>query len=291
MEQTESRHSWETDELVRQLDRVIGIGFNWLRSLPPRSEGEIPTVNAAKQLSEEACEFASSISNAIKLNQKVSAYANLRPLVDRWLHAAWFFEKPTDTIDWSYWSLAEINQLANNASSQGAVNPQDREPMRDLMRDIRHWNRSETGEDQQMFKPGRYEWNNIRKQLVDAATPRFKSHYDVASTYVHPTYRGANASDLDTEYVLRQSILITCFTLIVCGATLMPHEDNPAAHQIDPHLLDLLALLNNFFTLPMDIIDAARNPPEGVNSAHILYCFGSMLVRIVFGRDVINHQR
>ena len=80
------RDSWATEEWLRELDKVIRMGRGWLGVLPPRTEGEIPSVNAAKQLAEETCEFASCISAAIHLDHKVAAYANLRPLVDRLLH-------------------------------------------------------------------------------------------------------------------------------------------------------------------------------------------------------------
>ena len=121
------------DELVNILDKVICSGKGWLQSLPPRDDGEIPSINAAKQLAEEASEFATSLSDAIKRGHIVSAYANERLLVDRFLHAARFFEEPMDVVAWSYWSMAEINQLTSSAMSQGAVNPQDREPMRKLL--------------------------------------------------------------------------------------------------------------------------------------------------------------
>ena len=119
------RDSWSTEEWIHELDNVISIGRGWLGGLPPRSEGEIPSANAAKQLAEEACEFASCISAAVHLNHKVSAYANLRPLLDRLLHAARFFEEPENTVDWSYWSMAELNQLVNNALSQAPIHRRD----------------------------------------------------------------------------------------------------------------------------------------------------------------------
>ena len=56
------RDSWCTEEWIHELDNVISMGRGWLGGLPPRSEGEIPSANAAKQLAEEACEFASCIS-------------------------------------------------------------------------------------------------------------------------------------------------------------------------------------------------------------------------------------
>ena len=56
------RDSWSTEEWIHELDNVISMGRGWLGGLPPRSEGEIPSANAAKQLAEEACEFASCIS-------------------------------------------------------------------------------------------------------------------------------------------------------------------------------------------------------------------------------------
>ena len=179
---------WTVSELVSILDNVTCSGKAWLLSLPPRYEGEIPSINASKQLAEEACEFATSVSDAIKRGHTVAAYANERLLVDRFLHAARFFEESTDVIDWSYWSIAEINRLASNAMSQGAINPQDREPTRKILRDIPHWNRSEDGKNRQMSKPSGYVWHQMRRELVDDSNARLKSNYDITSTYVHPTY-------------------------------------------------------------------------------------------------------
>ena len=51
------KDSWSTEEWIRELDKVISLGRGWLGVLPSRSEGEIPSVNAAKQLAEEVCEL------------------------------------------------------------------------------------------------------------------------------------------------------------------------------------------------------------------------------------------
>ena len=286
------RGTWATVEWIRELDKVISMGQGWLGVLPPRSEGEIPSVNAAKQLAEEACEFASCISAAVHLNHKVSAYANLRPLVDRLLHAARFFEEPENTVDWSYWSMAEINRLVNNALSQGSVNSQDRASMRCLLQDVRHWNRTESGKDRQMVKPSRYAWHLIVKAINDDANARLKSAYDITSTYVHPTYRGPNAPDLRLEYVLEQAIWITSATIIICGAALIPWEDNPVSYRVDPCLLELLEELTDFLVGPgrIDFASTTKKPPEGANSAQMLYLYGATLVGFVFGRDVIDGQ-
>ena len=223
------RDSWATEEWLRELDKVIRMGRGWLGVLPPRTEGEIPSVNAAKQLAEETCEFASCISAAIHLDHKVAAYANLRPLVDRLLHAARFFEEPENTVDWAYWSAAEFYRLASSALSQGSVNSQDREPMRGLLQDIRHWNRTESGKDRKMLKPGQYAWQSILQAITDEANPRLKSAYDITSTYVHPTYRGANAPDPGVKYVLETAIWTTSATIILCAASFTPFEENQAS--------------------------------------------------------------
>ena len=218
MPQMEDKRPRTVDELVSILDKVICSGKGWLQSLPPRHDGEIPSINAAKQLAEEACEFATSVSDAIKRGNKVAAYANERLLVDRFLHAARFFEESMDVIKWSYWSIAEINQLANNAMSQGAVNQQDQAPTRKLLQGIRHWNRSEAGKDRQMTKPSGYDWHRTRREIVDDSNARLKSNYDITSTYAHPTYRGDRSPDPGQEYVLEQADLIACSTFIICGA-------------------------------------------------------------------------
>ena len=70
------RDSWSTEEWIHELDNVISMGRGWLGGLPPRSEGEIPSANAAKQLAEEACEFASCISATCMLELSCE-WANL----------------------------------------------------------------------------------------------------------------------------------------------------------------------------------------------------------------------
>ena len=286
------RDSWATEDWIRELDKVISLGRGWLVVQSPRSEGEIPSLNAAKQLAEEACEFASCISAAMNLNHKVAAYANLRPLVDRLLHAARFFEEPEDTSAWAYWSAAELSQLVHNVLREGAVNPEDRVGMRSLLQNGRHWNRSESGKDQQLLKPSSYEWHSILKALTNDANPRLKGAYDIASTYVHPTYRGPNASDPGVKYVLQQAILITSATIILCAAAFTPFEDNQASYQVDPTLIELLQELTDFLGGPgrIDFVGAMTNPPEGSNSAQMLHLYGATLVGFVFDREVIKGQ-
>ena len=290
MPQMEDKRPRNVDELVSILDKVICSGKGWLQSLPPRHDGEIPSINAAKQLAEEACEFATSVSDAIKRGNKVAAYANERLLVDRFLHAARFFEESMDVIKWSYWSVAEINQLANNAMSQGAVNQQDQAPTRKLLQGIRHWNRSEAGKDRQMTKPSGYEWHRTRRELVDDSNARLKSNYDITSTYVHPTYRGDRSPDPGQEYVLKQAVLIACSTFIICGASLMPEEEDLAAYHIDQHLLDLVETLNYFLADTVNLAETLKQWCGGMGQADMLYLYGSMLVAFAFGRDLIEGQ-
>ena len=290
MPQMDGKHQRTIDELVSTLDRVVCSGKGWLQSLPPRHDEEIPSINVAKQLAEETCEFATSLSDAIKRGHTVAAYANERLLVDRFLHAARFFEEPTDVTDWAYWSIAEINQLVNNAMSQGAVNPEDRQLTRELLQGIRHWNRSESDKDRQMFKPSEYKWHRTRRELVDDSNARLKSNYDITSTYVHPTYRGDRYPDPGQRYVLEQAIWIACSTFIICGATLIPEEDDLAAYHIDQHLLDLVGTLSYFLTDSVDLANTLEHLSGGMDQAHMLYLYGSMLVTFVFGRDIIEGQ-
>ena len=282
------RDSWSTEEWIVELDKVIEAGGRWLEGLPPRSEGENPAVNAAKQLAEEACEFASSVSAAAQRSHWVSAYANLRPLVDRLLHAARFFEEPEITVDWLYWSTAEINRLVNNASSQGAVNAVDRDGMLRLQKDIRHWNRTESGKDQKMLKPSQYAWHDMSKAMTAEANSRLRGAFDITSTYVHPTYRGPNAPDPGVRYVMGQAVWMTCATIIICGAALMHGEDDWAGYGVDPYLVQVVELLDTFFGERFVLAGKVKNPFEGMSSAQVLYVHASMLVESVFGREVIN---
>ena len=283
-------HSRDAHDWVRLLDNVIGFGQNWLRSLPPCDDNEIPSVHAAKQLAEEACEFAASISSAMKLGHKVSAYANLRLLSDRFLHATRFFEEPMDAVAWMYWSMAEINQLINEAMSQGTVDPQHHEAMRELQRSIRHWNRSESGKDRQMAKPSKYNWHRMRKELIGDSNARFKGAYKITSTYAHPTYRGDNLPDLGQEYVLEQAVATACFAIIICAASRVPPEDYPPSFHTDQHLLDLLETLDDFIAGSKSFANAANNSTNGISGSQVLYYCATRLVKLVFDREVLKQQ-
>ena len=284
------RDSRTTGEWIIELDKVIYMSRGWLGALPPRSEGEVLMVNAAKQLAEEACEFASAISGAIQLNHKVSAYANLRPLVDRLLHATKFFEEPQSTVDWAYWSMAEVNRSVNNALSQGSVNPEDRDSMRSLLQNFRHWNRTESGTDRQMLKPSKYPWHQTLKAITDDANSRLKTSYDITSAYVHPTYRGPNAPDPGAWYVLEQATWITSATVIICGAALIHAEDDWTSYHVDLYMRQLLEAQFAFLTKARDDDGVFKKLLEDASDAEMLYLYSAMLVSFVFSRDIIKGQ-
>ncbi len=191
-------------------------------------------------------------------------------------------------VDWAYWSAAEMQQLVGNAKSQGVINPQDQES-RELMQSIRRWNRSEFGQDRPMSKPGAYKWHQTRRKLTNSANAGIKANYDIASTYVHPTYRGETSSDPEVEYVLDQAVWVTCATFVICGAT-RARYDGPTAHQVDQHLLELIEVLDRLLVGRVDISDVVRNPPKGANRGQMLYIYASVLVRFTFGRDLIEGQ-
>lgn len=282
------RDSWSAEEWIDELDKVIEVGGRWLGGLPPRSEGENPAVNAAKQLAEEVCEFASSVSAAAQRSHWVSAYANLRPLVDRLFHAARFFEEPENTVAWFYWSTAEINRLVSNALSQGSVNGGERDGMRSLLNDFRHWNRTECGKDQKMLKPRQYAWHDISRAMTGEANSRLRNAFDITSTYVHPTYRGHNAPDPEVRYVMGQAVWMTCATIIIFGAALMHGEDDWDSCGVDGYLMQVVELLDTFFDEGFVLAGKVKNPFEGMSSAQVLYLHASMLVEFVFGREVIE---
>ena len=245
MKQTGPRQLWTIDEWVFLLDRVIALGRGWLQSLPPRNENENPSVSAAKQLSEEACEFATSISNAVKSGHIVSAFGNLRMLSDRLLHAAWFFENETDVVAWEYWSMAETSKHVSDAMSQQALHHQDRESLRKMLRCIRDWNRSEEcGKSRPMSKPSEYCWDQTHRKAYPRCQSRIKASYAVTSTYTHPTYRGHNSANHSHNYALEQTVSTTCITFIVCGAMVISPENGDPVRNIDPHLFDLLKVLD-----------------------------------------------
>ena len=285
-----NRHSWNTHDWLNELDEIIAFGQDWLSAQPPRSEADIPSVTAAKQIADEACQFASSISAAIKLNHTTAAYANLRPLVDRLLHAARFFENPMDAMDWAYWSKAELHRLISIVLERGSTNPEDRDATREILRAIRHWNRDPAGKDRPMLKPGAYPWSQTLDALTNDANPRLKSAYSLTSTYVHPTYRQPTTPDPGVNYLLSQSIWITAATVIICAASLAHTAPVLAAYPVDPNLLSLIDSLSQFLAGGHDFTRLTDNPPQGVEPSHVLYLYAAMLFSFIFGREIIKGQ-
>ena len=285
-----NRHSWDTHDWLIELDNITTLGQDWLSAQPPRSEDDIPSVTAAKQLADEACQFASTISAAIKLNHTTSAYANLRPLVDRLLHAARFFENPMDAMDWAYWSKAELYRLINIVLEQGSTNTDDRDATKEILRTIRHWNRDLNDKDRQMLRPGAYPWSKTLEALTNDANPRLKSAYSLTSTYVHPTYRQPTAPDLGVNYLLSQSLWITAATVIICAASLAHFAPVLAAYPVDSNLLSLIDALNQFLAGDHDFTRLADNPPQGVQPSHVLYFYAAMLFSFIFDREIIEGQ-
>ena len=98
--------------------------------------------------------------------------------------------------------------------------------------------------------------------------PTFIRYYDITSTYVHPTYRGDRSPDPGQEYVLGH-IWIACSTFIICGATLIPQEDDLTYH-VDQHLLDLVETLNYFLADSVDLADTLKHLSGGMDQAHML---------------------
>ncbi len=288
MKQTGNRESWSDDEWVCSLDEVIALGQGWLQSLPPRNETEIPLVGAAKQLSGEACEFATSISNAVKSGHMVAAFGNLRMLSDRLIHATWFFENPGDVTPWEYWSLAEIDKQISDAMSQGAADHQDRESLREMRKNIRHRNRSEEdGKDRLMSKPSEYSWDQTRKELTKGANARIRSSYAITSTYAHATYRGHDPADPSPNYVLQQAVVSTCFTFVVSGAVLLSLEDVYPDH-LDLRLFDLMKVLDRFIVSDNSLSGLMRNPSSGLSEPKRFYICAAIVVKAVFGRNVLD---
>ena len=195
-----------------------------------------------------------------------------------------------DVVHWSYWSMAEISRQIGDALSQGAVNPQDHEAMRDLLQGIRHWNRTEDGKDRKMLRPGQYEWQQTLKAMTNDANPRLKGAYGITSSYVHPTYRGPSAPDPGVMYVMEQAIWITAATIIICGASMVPLEDQVPDGEVEPCLLELIGVLGRFLSGDTNFAEKIKDPPDGITGAQVLYLYGAMLLAFVFGRDIIEGQ-
>ena len=74
------------------------------------------------------------------------------------------------------------------------------------------------------------------------------------------------------------------------GHSLIPEEDDLAAYHIDQRLLDLVETLNYFLADSVDLADTLKQWSGGMDQAHMLYLYGSMLVTFTFGREIIKGQ-
>ena len=275
-----------TNERTDILECVTKLGQEWMKSTKPRVDEEPIGANAAKQLAEEALQFATLIRIAAEAGYIVPAYANLRLLLDRLLHATQFFVEIEDVTAWMWWSAAEINKLAHDAMSQGAVNKENYEGMREMIGDIRHWNRTEDGKDQQMLKPNKYPWQQ-RKDMAAIAEPRLSNIYKVASTYVHPTYRGHRPQTKGLIHALEQTIWITCFTLIICEATLQIYEEGEGrSNQIDQNILLLIEILNTFLRDNINLAENIENPPTGVSKNQMFHIYTLLTAKFILGKEI-----
>ena len=283
-----NRLSWDTADWLKELDKVITMSQDWLAAQPPRSEADLPSITAAKQLADETCQFASSISAAVKVNHTTAAYANLRPLVDRLFHAARFFEDPMDAMAWAYWSNAEFHRLLSAVLQGGSVNPENRDGIRDLLRSIRRWNRDLAGHDQPMRKPGAYAWSEVLDVLTKDAHPRLKSAYSLTSTYVHPTYRQVAAPDLGVAYLLSTTVWVTAATVVICAASLAQDSPVLGAYPVDSNLRGLIDPLDQFLASGYDLTWLIDNPPLGIEPFQVFYMYAGMLLSFIFDRQIMS---
>ena len=272
-------------ERIGILECVISLGQEWMKSIQPKSAEELIGANAAKQLAEETLQFATLIRAAAEHGYVTPAYANLRLLLDRLLHAAQFFVELEDVTAWMWWSTAEISKLANDAMSQGAVNKENHEEMREMLGDIRHWNRTEDGKDRQMLKPSKYPWQQ-RKDMAAIAEPRPQNIYKIASTYVHPTYRGQGPKPEGLNHALTQAIWITSCTLIVCEATLnMYEEEEERANQIDQNILLLVEILATFLKDNLNLAAKIEDPPNGASKHQMFHLYTLITTEFILGKE------
>ena len=283
-----NRLSWDTADWLNELDKVITRSQDWLAAQPLRSEADLPSITAAKQLADETCQFASSISAAVKVDHRTAAYANLRPLVDRLFHAARFFEDPMDAMAWAYWSNAEFYRLLSAVLQGGSVNPESRAEIRDLLRSIRRWNRDLAGHDRQMRKPGAYAWSQTLDVLTKDAHPRLKSAYSLTSTYVHPTYRQVAAPDLGVAYLLSTTVWVTAATVVICAASFAQDSPVLAAYPVDSNLQALIDPLDQFLAAGYDFTRVIDNPPPGITRSQVFYIYAGMLISLIFGRQIMS---
>ena len=181
-----------------------------------------------------------SVSDAIKRDHSTAAYGNARLVVDRLLHAAHFLWY-LDGTEWMWWSMAEHYKLVNRSLSLKSPEPADQEGLRELLKSLRHWNRTEDGRDRQMKRPGSYKWAKVKRGLLTDIDAHILQMYNIFSTYVHPTYRGHNPSPPGLEYVLETVKVSLCATILICAAS-MAYADSEFS--VDDSLLSVGRILS-----------------------------------------------
>ena len=245
-------------------------------------------MNSAKQLVQESIEFATCVSKAMKAGHRTAAYANLRPLLDRLLHTVWFFENSERVLDWYYWSMAEVAITVDRATNQKASKAEDRQEMRELARQFRVWNQTESGKERKLEKPSKYDWHQIRRGLLDGSEVRLKVAYDLSSTYLHPTYRGDEAQELQQEYALERGTWMLCSTTIINAAQVSVEREDISEFPIDPDLDGLMKIsmdaLND--SAYIDQLHKAIREKHGDGMA--VHVWASILADFVGGTNILE---
>ena len=283
-----SRKTQTAEEWTATLDQAITYSEGWLSQQKPRSGREFPPVNSAKQLLRESIEFATCVNNAIRAGHRTAAYANLRPLLDRLLHTVWFFENQERVLDWYYWCKAETAALVDRAMSQKAINAEDREEMRKLARHFRLWNQTASGEERKLERPSKCDWHRIRQELLVKTEVRLQVAYDISSTYLHPTYRGDEAQELQQEYALERGTWMLCSTTIISAAQVSFEQEDVAKFPIDPNLDGLLKMSMGALNDAMYIVEANEAIRKEGGDGAALHCWASILAKFVGGTDILK---
>ena len=176
---------------VMKLDAMIHICESRAAS---RIEEQHSALNPMKILLSQGIEFAVVIRNCITRGYYVAAMANLRMLLERSLCAKSLLFN--EGFRWERESMSRKQSLIERQLQRESLPREDREYFRITLEKLRYWNRDEdTDKGRKLDRPSRrgrsdYEVNSGEEEV-----------WDLASTYVHPSYEGATRQERDPEAV------------------------------------------------------------------------------------------
>ena len=93
-----NRPSWHTHDWLIELDEIITFGQDWLCAQPLRSEADIPSVTAAKQIADEA---ANSPHQSVLPSSSTTPPRRTQTFDHSWI--VYFTQRASSRTPWTPW--------------------------------------------------------------------------------------------------------------------------------------------------------------------------------------------